>query len=538
MHKQFINTLKNLYNNHLTVVVINNIHGKCFPNKRLSIRQGDRPSSLLFCFGLDPHLDWLERRLTGIPIYNDLFSPSPPEVYKLIAYVDDVKPSITSMSEFTTVDNGSALFEAASGCHLHRDPSSGKVKFLRLGRWKGTLTEEDLPVDYIVLSDHLDMVGVKLMASYQQTRKVNGDDLQKKVQNIVGGWRGGKFMPLTNRPHSLNTFCLSKVWFKCSSINLRVCDFNKITSSIKTWLFADQLEKPEEYVLTRSRKQGGLGLTHVECKAKSLLIRSFLETALIPNFQHNQFHSAMFRWYVEGRRDLVCPQQPPYYDDNFFATIRKVKEEGLLNLMTMSSGMWCRVLVEDDITHRLSNTGPGRELVPCRAELKNPVLDWSRNWSHSVTPGLPSSFLAFLWRMMHDLLPTQARLFRLRMPNAENDVCTLCDLNVTGDLTHSLILCRYNEEAGQFLLDILQQVLPHLHPQQVVQLDLDIEENMKLPLVYLIASVLSQVWDFRKQKKPCHLQSIRAVLEAGVNILRNSRHFKAAEKISSILVNT
>ena len=175
--------------------------------------------------------------------------------------------------------------------------------------------------------------------------------------------------------------------------------------------------------------------------------------------------------------------------------------------------------MEDDITLRLSNSGPGRELIPCRAELKNQGLDWSKNWSHSVTPGLPSTFLAFLWRMMHDLLPTQARLFRLRMPNAENDVCTLCEMNVTGDLTHSLMLCSYNEEAGKFLL----------HPQQVVQLDLDVEENMKLPLVYIIASVLSQVWDFRKQKKPCKLQSIRAVLEAGVNILRKSRHFKIAE---------
>ena len=61
-------------------------------------------------------------------------------MYKLIAYVDDVKPSITSMNDFIVVDSGSALFEAAAGCKLHRDPSSGKVKFLPLGRWKGTLT--------------------------------------------------------------------------------------------------------------------------------------------------------------------------------------------------------------------------------------------------------------------------------------------------------------------------------------------------------------------------------------------------------------
>jgi hypothetical protein len=55
--------LKVIYNNLLTVVVINNIQGSCFPNNRWSIRQGDRPSSILFCYGLDPHLDWLESRL-------------------------------------------------------------------------------------------------------------------------------------------------------------------------------------------------------------------------------------------------------------------------------------------------------------------------------------------------------------------------------------------------------------------------------------------------------------------------------------------
>ena len=63
------------------------------------------------------------------------------ETYKVIGYIDDVKPAITSMEEFSLVDRGSSLFEQASGCILHRDPTSGKVKFLPLGRWKGTLSK-------------------------------------------------------------------------------------------------------------------------------------------------------------------------------------------------------------------------------------------------------------------------------------------------------------------------------------------------------------------------------------------------------------
>ena len=76
-----------------------------------------------------------------------IFQPQVEEKYKLLGYIDDIKPAITSMNEFTIVDKGSSLFEAASGCILHRDPTSGKVKFLPLGRWRGTLQQEDLLVN-------------------------------------------------------------------------------------------------------------------------------------------------------------------------------------------------------------------------------------------------------------------------------------------------------------------------------------------------------------------------------------------------------
>ena len=121
------------------------------------------------------------------------------------------------------------------------------------------------------------------------------------------------------------------------------------------------------------------------------------------------------------------------------------------------------------------------------------------------------------------------------MPNITSDICPLCDLNEVGDLPHSLVVCPYNDGAGQYLLDVLQPHCPDLVPQQVVLLDLQPEENLRLPVVFLIASVLSQIWLNRSQKKPCHLVSIRANLEAGVNIMRKSRHKEAATKLSNLL---
>jgi hypothetical protein len=107
-----VNRLLNLYSNHLTVVVVNGVQGRCLPNTGWSIRQGNL------------NLNWLERRLKGIPIYTkNLFTASSStECYKVIAYVYDVKPTITSTEEFSLVDSGCALFEASSGCIFHRDP--------------------------------------------------------------------------------------------------------------------------------------------------------------------------------------------------------------------------------------------------------------------------------------------------------------------------------------------------------------------------------------------------------------------------------
>ena len=64
-----------------------------------------------------------------------------------MAYADDVKPAISSMQEFYLVDRACCRLERASGVKLNRNPDSGKVKFLALGRWRGTLSHKDLPIN-------------------------------------------------------------------------------------------------------------------------------------------------------------------------------------------------------------------------------------------------------------------------------------------------------------------------------------------------------------------------------------------------------
>ena len=157
----------NMYRDAAIRVVVNNEVGKEIKVKRC-VRQGAPPSMLLFLYNVDPVIIYLEKRLKGIllckgPVHVPRLPDQPPlpdksDKYTIKGYADDLKPAITSMAEFVMVDNIVAEFEAASGCAIHRDPTMDKCKVLLLGGW-ARLRQEDIPVPYIKISDHLDMLG-------------------------------------------------------------------------------------------------------------------------------------------------------------------------------------------------------------------------------------------------------------------------------------------------------------------------------------------------------------------------------------------
>ena len=82
---------------------------------------------------------------------------------------------------------------------LNPDPNSNKCKFLPLGRWRRELTQADIPTPYMKITNSLDMVGVKLCATWSSSRVLNCDIVKYKVKQLIGSWRAGKFMPLSQR---------------------------------------------------------------------------------------------------------------------------------------------------------------------------------------------------------------------------------------------------------------------------------------------------------------------------------------------------
>ena len=132
------------------------------------------------------------------------------------------------------------------------------------------------PLPYLKITDHLDYLGCKLFADYSTTRRENGEILKAKVKEQIGSWKSGKFLPLTSRPWSINTYCLSKLWYRAACLDFRVGDCDAITSAVKGWLYQDMLLKPQEMLLFREVHDGGLGMYNVKARAAAVLIHTFL----------------------------------------------------------------------------------------------------------------------------------------------------------------------------------------------------------------------------------------------------------------------
>ena len=89
---------------------------------------------------------------------------------------------------------------------------------------------------------------------------------------------------------------------------------------------------------------------------------------------------------------------------------------------------------------------------------------------------------------------------------------------------------------ADWLLQHLHHHVPALSPQQLVLLDFgNLEEGLELPVVWLVAQVLSNIWKSRKEKKKPQLYQTRAVLEAGIVIMRKTRFQNSCTLLETML---
>ena len=306
---------------------------------------------------------------------------------------------------------------------------------------------------------------------------------------------------------------------------------------IKSWLYQDLLLKPSELVLYRNIEDGGLGLMNVSIRGLALLIRTFLETSINPNFRHSLLHEHLFRYHVMGEHSLPDPGLTPYYDKDFFDLILHYKTSSTLNISTMTIKQWYTVLLEDKVLMSPATQESAAALLPVRTESMHPNTDWPQVWQIARTKGLGSELISFQFKILHKLLPTQERIARLGLNDDHPGLCLQCRLEVE-DLVHSFFDCTKNMGVGLALLGCVQQILPDLSSEAAVLLDFEctLPEEENLAVQCILITGLKYIWEARLAKKVVTKYRMRAEIEARVSILRKTR-FQSSAMLVADLIN-
>ena len=142
---------------------------------------------------------------------------------------------------------------------------------------------------------------------------------------------------------------------------------------------------------------------------------------------------------------------------------------------------------------------------------------------------LGPNICSFLFKLLHQILPTAQRVSRILPNQTEN--CSRCHLATQENLNHALFECPSNNGVGNILLQGLRKFDQTITPTKIISLDYEFEEEI---VVRVTGSFLSALWQLRVEKKRVDLVKIRSEMEANCRLLRESRLEKTTEILAKI----
>ena len=171
-------------------------------------------------------------------------------------------------------------------------------------------------------------------------------------------------------------------------------------------------------------------------------------------------------------------------------------------------------------------------LLPLRVELASPSNQWDQTWNLARQQMLGPNLTSFLFKLLHQILPTAERTSRI-LPN-QSPNCAQCTGPQVDTLQHAFFDCHASQAAGTLLLRGLQKIVPSLTPAKILTLNFQPSEEQKFSITWSIAHFLSSLWKLRTEKKSIELRKIRSEMEASCRLLRESRLASTRELLNII----
>jgi len=163
------------------------------------------------------------------------------------------------------------------------------------------------------------------------------------------------------------------------------------------------------------------------------------------------------------------------------------------------------------VTTRVIEDEGRRELIPNRLEEQTPDIEWNRLYHRVRLKGLSPSSKSFLFKLLHQLLPTRDRINRL-MPG--NSPLCWCNSGDTETYLHCFFLCTKNREAGDAIARCVGSYDPNITAERMLRLQVETDEVFRLATMTFLTTGLETIWANRVEKKVTTLYEMRSELES------------------------
>ena len=158
----------------------------------------------------------------------------------------------------------------------------------------------------------------------------------------------------------------------------------------------------------------------------------------------------------------------------------------------MTVNEWYKYLLEQNMTKREVDQEGRLELIPCKVEENYPEVCWAESYRISRLNGLSTGSKSFLFRLLHNLLPSKERLHHL---SQEASPLCLCNSGAHESYMHLFFQCETNAQAGQALLRCVKSYDSNLTEDKSLRLELTTDESFLLACTSLLATGLEYVWE-------------------------------------------
>ena len=411
-----------------------------------SIRQGDPLAMLLYIIYVEPLLVYIEKRISCRAL--QVLPPQgfQPQKGATESYCDDINVMTTNEQDLCIVDEGVRKFEVVSGAILSRNR---KCKILGVGRWS---RKNSWALDYVQTAKEIKVFGIFLLNSYVDTLKRNWDFRFRKFEQAVHSWSSRFLEHLNQRVEVLKTFALSRVYYVASVLPLSKTigkKFEKLMGKF-IWSLSGKILRVSINELKLPVDKGGLGLTCVVSMAESLLLTQLLR--LLKYGDQKSITHVSF-WLGEILKDIS-----PSFDQGIHPSTVSLYFQSLACVIADAR---IRDVVTADNWKNVTNKVAYNTIVSTFSLSKVEIdagVSLSVVWSRLGRSTLSAEIREVLFLLVHNKLPTQERLFRIR--SVQEPYCERCNGKMIGDLVHYFCLCNSVANAWndvKNILDILIQ---------------------------------------------------------------------------------